>query len=145
MPILSASTAARGVATAATTAKGSVCTPADSVEYPFTNWKYWVMRKMNPKRLKKATEIDKAPPVKRGIRNTRTSSSGPSVCSSSTVNTVSITAATAKQASVPTEPHPHCGPSMMASTRLVTPTVEMSTPRKSKRCDATLGRRGISA
>ena len=32
VPTLSARTAAIGVATAATTAKGSVCTPADSVE-----------------------------------------------------------------------------------------------------------------
>ena len=110
-----------------------------------TNWKYWVMRKMNPKRLKKATEIDRAPPVKRGTRNTRTSSSGPSVRSSSTVKAVSNPAATAKQASVPPDVQPHCGPSMMASTRLVTPTVDSSTPRRSKRCDATLGRRGTSA
>ena len=62
VPTFSASTAASGVATAATMAKGSVCTPADRVEYPLTNWKYCVMRKMKPKRQKKATEMDSAPP-----------------------------------------------------------------------------------
>ena len=81
-----------------------------------TNWKYWVIKKMKPKRQKKATEMDSAPPVKRGILKTRTSSSGPSVRSSSSVKTVSSTAAAAKHASVPAEVQPHWGPSMMAST-----------------------------
>ena len=101
VPTFSATTAAIGVKTAATMANGSVCTPADSVEYPLTNWKYCVMRKMKPKRQKNATEMESAPPVKRGILKTRTSSSGPSVRSSSSVKTVSRTAAAAKHASVP--------------------------------------------
>ena len=143
VPTLRATTAAIGVHTAATMANGSVCRPADSVEYPLTNWKYWVMRKMKPKRQKNATEMDSAPPVKRGILKTRTSSSGPSVRSSNRAKTVSRTAAVAKQASVPIEAQPHCGPSMMASTNSVIPTVEITTPRMSKRCSATLGSRGI--
>ena len=65
---------------------------------------------MKPKRQKKATEIDSAPPVKRGILKTRTSSSGPSVRSSSSVNAVSRTAAAAKQASVPATPSPTAAP-----------------------------------
>ncbi len=121
-----------------------MCTPAESVEYPLTNWKYCVMRKMNPNRQKKATEMESAPPLNRGILNTRTSSSGPSVRSSSSVKTVNSTAATAKQASVPVDAQPHCGPSMMPSTNDVTPTVESSTPRRSKGCSAILGSRGIS-
>src|SRR5580704_9794889 len=111
-PILSATTAASGVKTAATTAKGNVCTPADRVEYPFTNWEYWVIRKMNPKRQKKATEMESAPPVKRGMVKTRTSRRGPSVRSSSRVNATRRTPATAKHASVCGDVHPHCGPSM---------------------------------
>ena len=83
--------------------------------------------------------------MKRGILKTRTSSSGPSVRSSSSVNTVSSTAAAAKHASVPAEAQPHCGPSMMASTSSVTPTVEITTPRMSKRCWRTSGSRGISS
>ena len=124
-------------------AKGRVCTPAESVEYPLTNWKYWVIKKMNPKRQKNATEIDSAPPVKRGILKTLTSSSGPSVRNSSRAKAVSSTAAAAKHASVRPDAQPHCGPSMMASTNIVIPTVEISTPRMSKRRPATLGSRGI--
>ena len=120
-----------------------MCTPADSVEYPLTNWKYWVMRKMKPKRQKNATEMDNAPPVKRGILKTRTSSSGPSVRSSRRAKATRRTAAAAKHASVPVEAQPHCGPSMMASTSIVIPTVEISTPRMSKGCSATLGSLGI--
>src|SRR6185437_4387602 len=142
-PILSATTAASGVKTAATTANGSVCTPADSVEYPFTNWKYWVIKKMNPNRLKNATEMESAPPVKRRIWKTRTSRSGPSVCSSATANVVRSTAAAAKHASVPVAVQPHCGPSMMASTSADTPAVESTTPRTSKRRWRTRGSRGI--
>ena len=115
-PTLSATTAAIGVKTAATIANGRVCMPAESVEYPLTNWKYWVIRKMNPKRQKNATEMESAPPLNRGILNTRTSSSGPSVRSSSSVKAVNSTAATAKHARVPVDAQPHCGPSMMPST-----------------------------
>ena len=64
--------------------------------------------------------------------------------SSSSVKAVRRTAAAAKQVSVPTDAQPHCGPSMMASTKLVTPNVEMNTPRTSKGCWATLGSRGMS-
>ena len=100
-----------------------------------TNWKYCVMRKMKPNRQKNATEMDIAPPVKRGILKTRTSSSGHSVRNSSNVNTVSSTAAAAKQASVAAEPpSPTAVPRMIASTSADTPTVEMTTPRTSKRC-----------
>ena len=99
---------------------------------------------MKPKRQKNATEIDTAPPVKRGILKTRTSSSGHSVRNSSSVNAVSRTAAAAKQASVAGAAQPHCGPSMMASTNAVTPAVETSTPRTSKGWAARRGRRGIS-
>ena len=87
--------------------------------------------------------MESAPPVKRGILKTRTSSSGPSVRSSSSAKAVRSTAAPAKHASVPADAQPHCGPSMMASTNIVIPTVEISTPRMSKRCWATLGSRGI--
>ena len=143
-PTLSATTAAMGVKTAATIANGRVCRPAESVEYPLTNWKYWVIRKMNPKRQKNATEMESAPPLNRGILNTRTSSSGPSVRNSSSVKTVNSTAATVKHTRVPVDAQPHCGPSMMPSTNEVTPTVEITTPRMSKGCSATLGSRGIS-
>jgi len=47
VPTFNATTAAMGVKMAATMANGNVCRPADSVEYPLTNWKYWVMRKMS--------------------------------------------------------------------------------------------------
>ncbi len=47
--------------------EGSVCTPAESVEYPLTNWKYWVIKKMNPKRQKKATDMERAPPLNAGV------------------------------------------------------------------------------
>ena len=134
-----------GVTIAATMANGSVCTPADSVEYPFTNWKYWVIRKMNPKRQKKATEIERAPPLKRGMEKTRTSRSGPSVRSSSRVKATSRTAAIKKQARVAGAAHPHCGPSMIASTSAVTPAVEMITPRRSNGCAVIRGRRGMSS
>ena len=82
--------------------------------------------------------------MKRGILKTRTSSSGPSVRSSSKVNAVSRTAAPAKQARVPAEAQPHCGPSMMASTNNRIPAVETTTPRMSKGCWRTRGSRGIS-
>src|SRR6202035_4958708 len=96
VPTRSATTAAMGVAMAATIANGRVCTPAERVEYPLTNWKYWVIRKMKPKRQKNATEMDTAPPVKRGILKTRTSSSGPSVRSSSNAKTAKREEAPAK-------------------------------------------------
>ena len=44
---------------------------------------------------------------------------------------------------MPTDAQPHWGPSMMASTNVVTPTVEITTPRKSKGCCAIRGSRGI--
>ena len=103
------------------------------------------MRKMNPNRQKNATEIDTAPPVKRGILKTRTSSSGPSVRSSKKVNAVNRTAAPAKHASVPAEAQPHCGPSMMAKTSNKMPTVDTTTPRMSKGCWRTRGSRGIKS
>ena len=76
-----------------------------------TNWKYWVMRKMKPKRVKKATEMDSAPPVKRGIRKTRTSRSGPSVRNSISVNTVEQDGGDGETAQRPaTTPSPTAGP-----------------------------------
>ena len=62
--------------------------------------------------------------------------------SSNLVKAPSSTAASVKQASVPPEVQPHCGPSMMARTRLVTPAVERSTPRRSKAVGGDLGNLG---
>ena len=102
------------------------------------------MRKMNPKRQKNATEMESAPPVKRGILKTRTSSSGPSVRSSSSVKAVSRTAAPAKQASVPAEAQPHCGPSMMASTNnVIAHRRDHARPGCRSGARRTLGSRGI--
>src|SRR5580658_8706372 len=121
VPTFRATTAPMGVKMAATTAKGSVCTPAESVEYPLTNWKYCVTKKMKPKRQKKATAMATAPPEKRGTAKTRTSSNGLAVRNSTMVNRARSTAAAAKQARVDVAPQPHCGPSMMARTNNDTP------------------------
>ncbi len=58
---------------------------------------------------------------------------------------MSSTAAAAKQARVPVAVQPHCGPSMMARTSAVTPAVDSTMPRQSKRCWRTRGSRGIKS
>src|SRR6266496_1133423 len=57
-------------------ATGSRCTPAESGPYPLTNWKYWVIRKMKPNRVKNDTVTAPLAALNRMLRNSRTSSIG---------------------------------------------------------------------
>ena len=89
---------------------------------------------MNPNRQKNETAMAMAPAENLAMAKTLTSSRGSGVRSSTRTKVPRMTAAAAKHTSVVTDDHPHCGPWMMARTSKVTPRVEMSTPRVSKRC-----------
>ncbi|KGH46027.1 hypothetical protein IN07_13880 [Modestobacter caceresii] len=95
VPTARIATIASGAVTPMTVAKGRVATPAVRVSYPRTDWKYWVIMKMNPNRLKKASAVAPLPTDTRGSRNSRTSSSGSAVRSSCTTKPASTSAATA--------------------------------------------------
>ena len=92
------------------------------------NWKYWVMTKMKPNRVRKPAVIARLPPENRRFANTDTSSIGWGVRSSHSVNAVRTTAATTNPAMVRPLVHPTLGASMMVYTRAVTPIADRTRP-----------------
>jgi len=58
------------------------------------NWKYWVIRKMKPNRVKNATVTAPLAALKRMLRNSRTSSIGLGARRSQPMNEASRAAAT---------------------------------------------------
>ena len=65
VPMRSAMRALVGAVTIITKANGSRRTPAPSGVHPWTNWRYWVMRKNMPNMPKNTRVIAAAPPVNR--------------------------------------------------------------------------------
>jgi hypothetical protein len=87
-------------------ATGSRCTPVDSGPYPRMNWKYWVIRKMKPSRVKNATVTAPLAALNRRLRNSRTSSIGCRERCSPMMNAASNAAETANPATLRALPHP---------------------------------------
>ena len=56
-----------GATTSIVRAIGSRCTPASSAEYPITNWKYCVSRKIEPNIAKNSSMIPTLAAVNRGF------------------------------------------------------------------------------
>ena len=76
------------------------------------NWKYWVMTKMKPNKVRKPAVTARLPPENRRLTNTDTSSIGCGVRRSHRAKTASTTTDTAKPAAVCALPHPQLGASM---------------------------------
>ena len=64
------------------------------------NWKYWVMTKMKPNKVKKPAVTARLPPENRRLANTDTSSIGCGVCRSHNAKAARTTTATANPAAV---------------------------------------------
>ncbi len=116
-----------------TSAKGRVATPARSVEYSRTTWKYCVMRKMKPNSPKKASAIAPLAALKRGLRNSRTSSSGSGRRSSQVTKPTSATTAAAYPPRVRADAQPLPGASIVVHTSRPIPTMEPTAPSGSNR------------
>ena len=86
LPIRTASLVPATAATPTVTATGSNLTPVDSGLYARTTWKYWVIRKMNPSRAKKAIATDALAAVNLGLRNRLTSIIGLAMLRSATTS-----------------------------------------------------------
>ncbi len=76
------------------------------------NWKYWVMTKMKPNRVRKPAVTARLPPENRRFANTDTSSIGWVRRCSHSANVTRTIAATAKPMTVRALPHPQSGASM---------------------------------
>ena len=76
------------------------------------NWKYWVMTKMNPNRVKKPAVTAKLPPENRRLRNTDTSSMGCVLRRSHTVKATRTATAKANPVAARVLVHPQVGASM---------------------------------
>ena len=76
LPARTASLVPATEATATAVATGRRRTPVPSGLKALMNWKYWVTRKMNPWRAKNEIATDPLAAVKRGLRNSSTSSMG---------------------------------------------------------------------
>src|SRR5579864_2240800 len=118
-------------ATAIDTATGSTRSPVPNGVYPRTNWKYCVIRKVNPARVKNPIVIEPLAALNLGLRNKRTSSIGWVVRRSASMNTASTTSPAAMVASVRPDPHPQLGAWMMLNTRAPMAALESSNPRRS--------------
>ena len=95
---------ATGEHTAVTIAKGSVRRPASNGPYPFTAWKNWVIRKMNPNSEKNATATIPAAVANLRLANSATSRIGCATTSSrqtkSPITAIATTIPTMVRASV---------------------------------------------
>ncbi len=74
---------------------GRRCTPASSAEYPITNWKYCVRRKIDPNIAKNSSVIPPLAALNRGFDQNEVSSIGWGDRDSHTQNAPSTTTATA--------------------------------------------------
>src|ERR1035437_7592005 len=95
------------------------------------NWKYWVIRKMKPSSVKKATVTEAHAAAKRGLRNSDTSSIGSRVRRSREMNAASRVIASAKPTSVRTLLQPWLGASMIVKISRAIETVESPNPGRS--------------
>ena len=77
------------------------------------NWKYWVMRKMNPNRAKNATVTAPLAAEKAGTLNSETSSIGLSACRSRITNMTPTTTVPANPPTVRADSQPRPGASMI--------------------------------
>src|SRR5258706_13900180 len=96
-------------------ATGSRCTPADSGLYSLKNWKYWVIKKMNPNSEKNETVTEALAALKRRSVNSDTSSIGASLWRSQEMNAASSAIAAAKPPSVAALDQPWPGASMIVN------------------------------
>ena len=88
---------------------------------------------MNPNRPKNAIVIERLPALNRGRRNTSTSSIGWSMRRSQTMNAPRSAMPVPNPAMLAVEVQPWCGPSMIAQTSAVTPTIDSTMPSGSNR------------
>ena len=121
VPTLSATTAASGVNTAATTANGSVCSAGRQRRVPLDELEVLRDEEDEPEEAEEGDRDGDRSPGEAGDPEDPHVEQRALGAQLEQVKAVSRTAAAAKQASVPTEAQPHCGPSMMASTSIVTP------------------------
>jgi hypothetical protein len=98
-----------------------------------TIWRYWVRKKIVPKRAKKASAIAPLAAEKRRLRNSRTSSIGVRVRSSQATKPARSDAASAKPARMTGLVQPRSGASMIAATSAPRPRAESRKPPTSSR------------
>ena len=96
-----------------------------------TNWKYWVMRKLKPLRVKKPTVTDPLAAVNRGFLNSPTSSIGRAIRRSTLTKIARMPRPRAIVPSVRAELHPQPGAWMMLRTSVPSPALERKRPRQS--------------
>jgi hypothetical protein len=114
-------------------ATGRIRTPVESVPYTLMYWKYWVIRKMKPKREKNATVTAPLAALKAGIRNRPTSTIGWSLRRSTTTKAAPRSRVPANPARLRAEAHPAWGASMMVNTRRPMAADEVTSPSGSSR------------
>src|SRR5215510_1454007 len=94
-------------------------------------WKYWVIRKMNPFRAKNAIATDPLAAVKRGLRNSATSTIGCAVRASAATKAASTATPAASTLMVVVEPQPQLGAWMTPNTSRPIATADSARPRQS--------------
>src|SRR5215469_628104 len=109
LPIRTASLVPATAATPTVTATGKSRTPVDSALYARTTWKYWVIRKMNPSRAKKAIATAALAAVNRGLRNRLTSNIGLAIRRSATASPARTATPAASRPMVDAEDQPQVG------------------------------------
>jgi len=103
-----------GATTNIVMAMGRRCTPASSAEYPITNWKYCVRRKIDPNIAKNRSMIPPLAALNLGFDQNEVSSIGWAVRDSHTQNAPSTRKDRAKVARVAVDVQPFSGAWMMA-------------------------------
>src|SRR3954451_4636225 len=119
---------ASGGATIKTSAIGATRKPACSGVYPSTNCRYCVRKYREPNSAKKTRTIEMFAAVNRGFSKNVTSSIGWSLRSSQIANVARTTSAKPKPTIVCGDVHPCEGASMIAYTRLTSPTIDNTAP-----------------
>src|ERR1700722_4107549 len=97
------------------------------------DWKYCVIRKMKPNRVKNETVTDPLAAVNRRFRNRRISSIGCAARRSRQAKSAPRTAVPAKPAALRADPQPYAGASMMVKTSKPAAAVDNSRPLTSSR------------
>src|SRR5579864_4870407 len=133
VPIRFMTAIAAGDTAPVTTANGRVATPALSGSYPWTSWKYWVIRNMNPNSPKKASAIAPLAAENLALVNSRTSSIGSGRRAWQRANQARIAADPANPPSVADDAQPCVGASITVQTSSPTPATDNSAPTGSNR------------
>ena len=96
------------------------------------NWKYWVIRKMKPNKVKNDTVTAPLAALNRMLRNSRTSSIGLGARRSQPMNVASRAAATTNPATLRPLPQPWEGASMIVKISRAIAAVDSARPGKSR-------------